>query len=66
MTETKPTGFVPTPITQPYVSSNPRHRFRFLKTSAKCSCGWNVWQVGRELAERSHFKHLKQIADRRV
>lgn len=61
MTKLKPSGLTASPIPQPYVSSNPAHTFRFARTSATCSCGWKLWKVGRELAERSHVKHLVRI-----
>lgn len=61
MTSAKPDRLTASPVPQPYVSSNPAHTFRFAKTSATCSCGWKLWRVRRELAERSHMKHLTRI-----
>jgi len=66
MIETKPTGFVPSPIPQPYISPNKYHRFKYMGTTARCSCGWKVWQVGKELGERSHFKHVKRIEEEKL
>lgn len=61
MTAKKAERLTASPLPQRYASSNPSHQFRFARTSASCSCGWRLWKVGRELAERSHVKHLVRI-----
>lgn len=48
---------------QAYLSLNPDHQFRFCRTSDRCSCGWRLFRVGKELAERSHVKHLKRLEE---
>lgn len=55
------TVFTVTPIPQPYISPHPDHAFRFRGSGAKCTCGWKLWGVRKDLACRSHLKHLNKI-----
>ena len=48
-------------ISMPYVSANPSHAFSYARRTATCSCGFKLWRVGKELAARSHVKHLDRV-----